>query len=290
MKNKYLVVLFVAGLLLSGQNSFAAETNDTVTNTVTTDLNNLVSKIKTKLVAGKTHEADLADNLKEFDALLAKHKGAKPEDLAQILVMKAMLYLEVLDDPEKAAEVFQQIKHDPPTTEIGKRVDIILDSLKRPIEAQKIRRTLVEGTQFPEFNEKDVTGQPLSSVNYKGKVVLIDFWATWCRPCVAELPNTLKVYEKYHDKGFEIIGVSLDDDQAQLEKFLKNNNITWPQFFDGKGRDNKLALKYGVDAPPTFYLLDQTGKIISTDRFPDTLGHLRGPALEPAVVKALAGK
>jgi thiol-disulfide isomerase/thioredoxin len=276
MKNKYLIALFVTGLLLSGQNFFAAETNDTTI----ADLNNLVLKINAKLMAGKTRETDLADNLKEFDALLVKHKGDKPEELAHILMMKAGLYLEVLNDPEKAANVFQQIKHDLPTTEIGKRVDMILDSLKRPIEAQKIRRGLVEGIKFPKFGEKDMAGKPLSIANYKGKVVLVDFWATWCVPCVAEMPNVIQTYQKYHAQGFEIIGISLDQDQQTFERFIKEKSMTWQEFFDGQGFDNKLAMKYGIMSIPATFLLDGNGIIIAKD--------LRGKELEQAVAKALA--
>jgi peroxiredoxin len=278
MKNKYLIVLFVAGLLLSGQNLFAVETNDIVI----TDLNNLILKINAKLAQGKVTVTDLADEIKAYDTLYAKYKNEKTEDVAQILVMKARLYLEVLNDPEKAAEVFQQIKHDLPATEIGKRVDIILDSLKPRIEVQKIQANLVEGTKFPDFNEKDLAGKPLSIANYKGKVVLINFWATWCMPCVFELPNVLKIYEKYHAQGFEIIGISLDQDQQTLERFIKKNNMTWPEFFDGQGFDNKLAVKYGIMGIPATFLLDGNGKIIAKD--------LRGEELEQAVAKALTKK
>jgi thiol-disulfide isomerase/thioredoxin len=287
MNRKILFVLMVASILLSGQSGFASGTNEVVT-----DLDALAVKVNVKIQQGGTTENDFSDELKAFDILYAKYKDRKTEAVAQILMMKGQLYLEVIDapggDPEKAAEVFKQIKRDLPETESGKRVDMILDELKKPVEAEQIRHTLVVGTKFPDFDEKDLAGKPLSIANYRGKVVLIDFWATWCGPCVAELPNTLNVYEKYHDKGFEIIGISLDDDQSQLERFLKEKNVTWQQFFDGKGRDNKLALKYGADAPPNFYLLDREGKIISMDRFPDTLGNLRGDALEAAVAKALA--
>jgi peroxiredoxin len=277
MKNKLSVTLAIAVLLFSSPCIFAAGTNDP-----TVELKALVTKINTKLMAGKIHEADFADEIKAYDILYAKYKNEKTEDVAQILMMKAVLYLEVLGDPEKAAEVFQQIKRDLPTTETGKRVDMILNSLKRPLEAQKIQHTLVEGTKFPDFAVKDVTGKPLSLTEYKGKVVLVDFWATWCMPCVAEMPNVIQTYQKYHAQGFEIIGISLDQDQQTLERFIKEKNISWPQFFDGQGFDNKLAVKYGAYKLPTIYLLDRERKIIGKD--------LHGKELEQAVAKALAKK
>ncbi len=278
---KFLLFAVTAAVLLSGLNGFADGTN-----AVITDLTALVSKVNAEIKKGGTTEKDYADELKDFDVLYAKYKHLKTEDVAQILMMKAQLYLQVINapigDPEKAAEALQQIKRDLPETESGKRVDAILDSLKGPIEAERIRDTLVVGAKFPGFDEKDVAGKPLSLSSYKGKVVLVDFWATWCGPCVAELPNVIATYQKYHDKGFDIIGVSLDTDQATLERFLKENNISWQQFYDGKKWDNKLAVKYGVNATPTDYLLDGDGKIIGMN--------LRGPDLEAAVAKALAKK
>jgi thiol-disulfide isomerase/thioredoxin len=107
----------------------------------------------------------------------------------------------------------------------------------------------------------------------------VDFWATWCGPCRTELPNVIATYKKYHDQGFEIIGVSLDQDQAKLTGFTKSMNMTWPQFFDGQGWQNKLAVKYGIESIPATYLLDGNGKIIGRD--------LRGDELTQAVAKAL---
>jgi thiol-disulfide isomerase/thioredoxin len=273
MKNKILFALAVAVMVLSGQNGFAAETNDVVT-----DINAVVGEINAKIQQGHATDKDLADEIKQFDVLYASHKDAKPEDLAQILVMKAKLYLDVLNEPEKGAEVFQQIKRDLP--QFGKSVDEILGPLNQSIEAEKIRRSLVEGTKLPDFDEKDLSGKPLSIANYKGKVVLIDFWATWCVPCRIELPNVIKAYEKYHAQGFEIIGVSLDVDQPVLDRFIKENGLTWQEYYDGKRFDNKLAMKYGVMFVPTNYLLDGDGKIIGKD--------LRGDELEAAVAKAVA--
>jgi thiol-disulfide isomerase/thioredoxin len=243
------------------------------------ELKSLITKIQTKLREGKRTEADLGDEIKEFDVLLAKHKNEKTDEAAQILLMKAMLYLEVFENTEKGVELVQQMKKDYPDTKPGKDADGILENVKRQGESVKIRKSLVAGSKFPDFEEKDLAGKPLSIANYKGKVVLVDFWATWCGPCVKELPNVIKAYEKYHDKGFEIIGVSLDEDEQKLKTFIKDKNMTWVQYFDGKGWANKLAGKYGVQSIPSTYLLDGEGKIIGSN--------LRGEALDAAVAKAL---
>ena len=139
--------------------------------------------------------------------------------------------------------------------------------------------TLTIGSPFPDFNETDIAGKPVSVANHKGKIVLVDFWATWCGPCVAELPNVLKAYEKHHGKGFEIIGISLDSDKGKLTDFIKAKNMTWQQFFDGQGWKNKLAQKYNVNSIPATYLVNKEGKLIGKN--------LRGEALEKAVAKAL---
>ncbi len=275
MKNKFLKFLSAALLFLVNPGGTAAEKSDPAA-----ELKDLVEKIQTKLKDGKKTDQDLADELKEFDALLVKHKGEKTEEVAQILLMEAMLYLQVFDNTEKGVELVKQLKRDFADTKSGQSADQILESIQKQEQSKKIQRTLVAGAKFPDFNEKDVAGKALSVANYQGKVVLVDFWATWCGPCVAELPNVLKTYEKHHSKGFEIIGVSLDQDENRLTTFTKQKNMSWQQYFDGKGWGNKLAVKYGINSIPATFLLDGDGKIIARD--------LRGEQLEEAVAKALA--
>ena len=239
----------------------AAAPNQT-TNAVLADVNDLIVRINGKLDQGKNTETDLADNLKEFDALVAKHKDAPAEDRAMILVKKAQLYMEVLGEPEKAVAIFKQIKTDFPTTQVAGHADEIVADLQGAVEKKQIREKLAPGNSFPDFRESDVNGKPLSISQFKGKVVLVDFWATWCPPCIREVPEIQKAYAKFHDQGFEIVGISLDVDKESLLKFTAEKKMPWPEFFDGKKWENKLAVKYGVDATPTSYLLDRHGKII----------------------------
>jgi peroxiredoxin len=242
-------------------------------------LDELVQKVKAKLKTGKNQEADYTEELKAFDNLLAEHKGEKTDDVAQIPFMKGLLYTQVFDNDEKAKETLGQVKSEFPDTPTAKKAEQALASISSQAEAKKIQRSLAVGAPFPDFEEKDLEGNPLSIGKFKGKVVLVDFWATWCGPCVAELPNVLKAYEKHHDKGFEIVGISLDSEKEKLTAFIKKNKMTWPQYFDGKGWQSKLGEKYGIQSIPATYLLDKEGKILAKD--------LRGEALDEAVGKAL---
>jgi peroxiredoxin len=271
MKNIFAAILGVAVLLLSGQRAFTAD--------ATAELKALVGKIRADLAAGKTNQSDLAGDLKQFDVLLAGHQGEKTDAVANIVYMKAMFYDQVFHDQAKAAELVKQLQHDFQGTEFVAELE------KREaaeLAAHQMQAALTVGAKFPDFNETDVAGKPLSIANDKGRVVLIDFWATWCAPCRAELPNVLATYRKYHDQGFEIIGISLDQDQAKLTSFTKSMFMTWPQYCDGKGWQNKLALKYGIESIPATFLLDGEGKIIGKD--------LRGEELQAAVARALAKK
>jgi thiol-disulfide isomerase/thioredoxin len=106
---------------------------------------------------------------------------------------------------------------------------------------------------------KAVDDREVDISKLKGKVVLIDFWATWCGPCVAELPNVKKAYEELHDQGFEIVGVSFDEDCDTLTKFVAKNKMAWPQFCDGGGWKNAINKEFGINAIPAMYLVDKKG-------------------------------
>jgi len=281
MRTKLLLSLLTTALLVSVV--LNAQTNARPASAMDQELQAIVQGIQNKLKAGKNTEADLAENLVAFDALRAKHAGEKTDAVAQIVYMEAILYQQVLDNPVKAQALIVKLKTDYPDTKLGQKADQMLQMMEKQAEAKKIQATLKAGATFPDFSEKALNGQPLSVGALHGKVVLVDFWATWCGPCVHELPNVIANFKKFHAQGFEVIGVSLDSDREKLDAFLKKTDgMVWPQYYDGEGWQNKLAVKYGVESIPFTMLVDADGKIIGTD--------LRGEALGVAVEKALAKK
>lgn len=105
-----------------------------------------------------------------------------------------------------------------------------------------------------------VDGREVDLSRMRGRVVLVDFWDTACEPCVAESPRIKAAFEKYHQKGFDVIGISDDTDKKKLERFLREKGITWPQYFDGQeGLDNKFFAEFGINGMPHMFLVDRKG-------------------------------
>jgi peroxiredoxin len=139
------------------------------------------------------------------------------------------------------------------------------------------------GKKAPDFTMNDVNGKPVSLSSKTGaKLLLIDFWAGWCGPCREENPNVVKVYNEFHKKGFDIIGVSLDHEKDTWVKAIKDDKITWTQVSDLLWWDNAAAKIYSVRAIPANFLVDETGMIIDKN--------LRGKELYDKVNSVLGGK
>jgi thiol-disulfide isomerase/thioredoxin len=130
----------------------------------------------------------------------------------------------------------------------------------------------VIGSDPKPITQNDHTGTPIDLAAYKGKVLLVDFWATWCGPCMVELPNVIATYDKYHAQGFEILGVSLDQDKAAFEKCIAEKKMSWRHHFDGKGWQNEVAQLYGVQSIPATYLIGPDGKVVAVGLRGESLG------------------
>ena len=141
------------------------------------------------------------------------------------------------------------------------------------------------GQTAPAFTAPSPDGEMIALNDIKGKLTLIDFWASWCKPCRRENPNVVKVYNKYHDKGLEIISVSLDGTRSQKDpkaawlKAIEDDNLTWNHVSNLQYFNDPVARSYYIRSIPATFLLDENGKILAKN--------LRGPALEQAVAKHL---
>jgi thiol-disulfide isomerase/thioredoxin len=152
-----------------------------------------------------------------------------------------------------------------------------LQSMSNPLQNHSLAKGLVAewknreetekktelGVLSMDFSQKDTTDQLISLSSFKGKYVLIDFWASWCGPCRQESPVLVKAYEKYRAKGFDILSVSLDEDKNKWIGAIKKDNLSWTHVSDLKGNENQAALLYGVKSIPANFLIDPQGKIIA---------------------------
>lgn len=145
---------------------------------------------------------------------------------------------------------------------------------------EKLKTTSV-GSIAPDFTQNDPAGKPVSLSSFKGKYVLLDFWASWCQPCRQENPNVVKVYNQYKAKNFTVLGVSLDRPNGKEDwlKAIKDDGLAWNQVSDLQFWNNQVAALYGVRSIPGNFLIDPTGKIIARD--------LRGDDLEQTLAKLL---
>ncbi len=142
-----------------------------------------------------------------------------------------------------------------------------------------VLESVAVGKQAPDFTQNDSTGTPVSLSSFKGKYLLVDFWASWCGPCRAENPNVVKLYADYKDKGFDILGVSLDQQKAPWLKAIEDDKLRWNHVSDLKGWGNEVAKLYGVSSIPHTILLDKEGKIIAKN--------LRGEELRAKIAELL---
>ena len=174
--------------------------------------------------------------------------------------------LEMSQNKELASEAYMQFG-----AVFAKQMDETLASYGKKMEGAARRIQLPGNEMVIKGTTHD--GKPFDWAAYRGKVVLVDFWATWCGPCIQELPNVKAMYEKYNKKGFDVVGISLDNNREKLDTFLKNEQIPWVTLFQEPGGwENEIANYYGVMAIPTVILVNKEGKVITLNARGEELG------------------
>ena len=223
---------------------------------------------------------------KDAENLINRFKSiVKPDDLKAHFVLGEML--EIVKRDKEALAVFEKLeKQDPDRygtltklAEIHWKLGNSKIALEYHHKTETSRSELI-GKPVPDFSATDLDGKPISLRDYRGKVVLLDFWAVWCGFCTLEMPNVKRVYDTYKDQGFDVIGVSLDDEEAELRDYLKKKDILWRQIFDVAAGEHSLVQQYDITGVPEPWLIARDGTLISTDARGALLEHLVSDTLK----------
>ncbi|MGX5819540.1 redoxin domain-containing protein [Chitinophaga lutea] len=193
-------------------------------------------------------------------AILRKYLADFPQSPIGLYVLNQVAGYEL--NPDEAEPLFNSLSKDVKKSPSGKQFAARLDLAKK----------LTPGQPALEFSQNDAEGKPVSLASFRGKYVLVDFWASWCGPCRAENPNVVNAYNKYKDKGFTILGVSFDENKEKWLEAVAKDELAWTQVSDLKGWANEAGKLYGIRAIPQNLLIDPQGKIVAKN--------LRGEALD----------
>ena len=262
-------------------------TLDTLSDATGTPQNEALQAFKAEIRSMRAAQKKLMADLKSEDEAVRRAAEQQYDETDRAIARKADAFIRANMDNPLSGKLFYDFRYDIPEAAQNEIAAASTPTFRAVpgIEAILTRlenlKTVAVGKQFTDFELKDMKGNPVKLSDYvgKGKVVLIDFWASWCPPCRREMPNLVALYKEYKSKGFEIVGVSLDSKQEAWEKGVKDLKITWPQMSDLAGWQNAGAAKYFVNSIPHTILVDGNGVILAKN--------LHGDELKTKVAEAL---
>ena len=221
------------------------------------DIKQLMTFYKAKASKNNTETNQQIDSVKNviskiYYNYLLKNKNS----LIKIFALEKFIFflpdIPNQDEIEKANNQYSKLSIAEKNSFIGKKIKKKLNSYKIDV-----------GMMSPDFTQNDTLGNPVSLKNYRGKYILLDFWASWCAPCRRETPYLKKCFEKYNSKGFEIISISLDSDKKRWVEAIQKDSMNWIHVSDLQYWDNKVTKLYKVSAIPSVFLINPSGKIVA---------------------------
>ncbi|MBU3680887.1 MAG: AhpC/TSA family protein [Flavobacterium sp.] len=211
---------------------------------------------------------------KDFAAQSEEYVKTHPKAFISLLLIES--FFQQMVEPAKITTYFNGLDKELKANKHGKKIKSQLDIINKPAAPAGV----AVGSVAPDFSAPDPSGKMVSLKQCMGKVTLIDFWASWCNPCRAENPNNVALYNEFHAKGLNIIGVSLDKVGAKWKEAIAKDKLAWPQISNLKYWDEPIRVTYGVESIPATFLLDANGKVVAKD--------LTGAALKAKVAELLA--
>jgi len=232
--------------------------------------NDAYAALQAQILNLRKQQSDLTGLLQSEDPATAQQAEDRYEGIEADITTLVKDYILKNTDKQTAGKLLYEFRYNLSEEERKEIIDkadatfVAVPGVQQVIDHLNILQKVAIGKAFTDFEMADTKGQTHALSEYvgNGKIVLVDFWASWCPPCRRDMPMLVEAYKKYKGKGFEIVGVSLDSNQAAWEKGIKDLNITWPQLSDLKGWKNEAAAMYGVNSIPHTLLIDQDGQII----------------------------
>ena len=204
-----------------------------------------------------------------------KFAESNPKALLSALIIDSMLNDPAVD-LARAKKIYNSFSPELKKYKPGKSIQTKLDKIAKPVPVAAAPNV---GSVAPDFTAPNPEGKSISLRQSLGKVTIIDFWASWCKPCRAENPNVVALYAKYHSKGFNILSVSLDKEASDWKAAIIKDKLTWNHVSNLKEFEDPIAIQYGINAIPTIFVLDAKGVIVAKD--------LRGEELNAKIASLL---